>query len=337
MKYNFNELKEIVKSKMSLKRFTYTLGVVETSEKLAKIYNADIGEKSGDNPFLMIIGATFVVGAAKADDYYETTVAGIETGIKNLKDKKKKSEYIKIFKSKGKKAMLNAMAREFDGAGDGISDFSKKLFVIYGATDEIRSLYTEKRINAKGEVIDMLTLDKYMPEYMKDLWAAPQTSQNLNKISRYLGRELANKNYFSISKENREKYRTMAEPDLTINKEFYAFGKTRLYQSVYGSVKRLENGKYDVDITVMFQYTDRFEDVKNIDNSSVAKQGLNKEFEGGKSFSFKTEPKIITIKKQVNNLDEITGLLKNRLRNIDDNSEEGKDNIRADFYDSVVF
>ena len=213
----------------------------------------------------MIIGATFVVGAAKADDYYETTIAGIETGIKNLKDKKKKSEYIKIFKTKGKKAMLNAMAREFDGAGSGISDFSKKLFVIYGATDEIRSLYTEKRINAKGEVIDMLTLDKYMPEYMKDLWAAQQTSQNLNKISRYLGSELADKDYFSISKENREKYRTMAEPDLTINKEFYAFGKTRLYQSVYGSVKSLENGKYDVD------------------------------------------------------------------------SEEGKDNIRADFYDSVVF
>ena len=42
MKYNFNELKEIVKSKMSLKRFTHTLGVVEMSEKLAKMYNADI-------------------------------------------------------------------------------------------------------------------------------------------------------------------------------------------------------------------------------------------------------------------------------------------------------
>lgn len=42
MKYNFNELKEIVKSKMSLKRFTHTLGVVEMSEKLAKKYNADI-------------------------------------------------------------------------------------------------------------------------------------------------------------------------------------------------------------------------------------------------------------------------------------------------------
>ena len=42
MKYNFNELKEIVKSKMSFKRFTHTLGVVEMSEKLAKMYNADI-------------------------------------------------------------------------------------------------------------------------------------------------------------------------------------------------------------------------------------------------------------------------------------------------------
>ena len=42
MKYNFKELKEIVKSKMSLKRFTHTLGVVEMSEKLAKIHNADI-------------------------------------------------------------------------------------------------------------------------------------------------------------------------------------------------------------------------------------------------------------------------------------------------------
>ncbi|WP_339004615.1 bis(5'-nucleosyl)-tetraphosphatase (symmetrical) YqeK [Fusobacterium polymorphum] len=41
MKYNFKELKEIVKSKMGLKRFTHTLGVVEMSEKLAKKYNAD--------------------------------------------------------------------------------------------------------------------------------------------------------------------------------------------------------------------------------------------------------------------------------------------------------
>ena len=103
-----------------------------------------------------------------------------------------------------------------------------------------------------------------------------------------------------------------------------------MFQSTYGSVKKLENGKYDVDITVMFQYTDRFEDVKNINNSSIAKQGLNKEYEGGKGFSFRTEPKIVTIKKQVNSLDEISGLLENRLKNIDDESITGYSNIMGD-------
>ena len=39
MKYNFKELKEIAKSKMSLKRFTHTLGVVEMAEKLAMSAN----------------------------------------------------------------------------------------------------------------------------------------------------------------------------------------------------------------------------------------------------------------------------------------------------------
>lgn len=83
----------------------------------------------------------------------------------------------------------------------------------------------------------------------------------------------------------------------------------------------------------MFQYTDRFEDVKNINNSSRAKQGLNKEYEGGKIFSFETNPKIVTIKKQVDSLDEITGLLKNRLKGIDDNSELGKYNIKGVIHD----
>ena len=102
---------------------------------------------------------------------------------------------------------------------------------------------------------------------------------------------------------------------------------------VYVRIKYKKNGKYDVDITVMFQYTDRFEVVKNINNSSIAKQGLNKEFEGGKILSFETNPKIITIKKQVDSLDEITGLLKNRLKGIDDNSEMGQYNIKGIVYD----
>lgn len=42
MKYNFEELKDIVKSKMSNKRFAHTLGVVQMAEKLAIKYGADI-------------------------------------------------------------------------------------------------------------------------------------------------------------------------------------------------------------------------------------------------------------------------------------------------------
>ena len=42
MKYDFNQLKEIVKSKMSSKRFTHTLGVVEMAVKLADIYKTDV-------------------------------------------------------------------------------------------------------------------------------------------------------------------------------------------------------------------------------------------------------------------------------------------------------
>ena len=42
MRYNFEKLREIVKSKMSLKRFTHSLGVVEMAARLAKIYDADV-------------------------------------------------------------------------------------------------------------------------------------------------------------------------------------------------------------------------------------------------------------------------------------------------------
>lgn len=42
MIYNFEELKEIVKSKVSLKRFVHIMGVVDMAIKLAKINGADI-------------------------------------------------------------------------------------------------------------------------------------------------------------------------------------------------------------------------------------------------------------------------------------------------------
>lgn len=42
MNYDFEQLKELVKSKVSIKRFNHTMAVVDMSIKLAKIYNADI-------------------------------------------------------------------------------------------------------------------------------------------------------------------------------------------------------------------------------------------------------------------------------------------------------
>ncbi len=293
--------------------------------------NVDFGEHVGDDPATVtaiILIVTAAVGTAY--DVYTDTDKAIANGIENLKDKEKKSKYIKIFKTKGKEAMLTEMAKEFDGAGISISGLSKKLFVIYGATDEIRNLYIHKEKDKNNNDIDMFILDEYAPEYMEGLWAAPETSQNLTKVSNYWKDKLEGEDYFSISRENREAGATVAYPNLTGNREFFSFGNTKLFQSTYGSVKKLENGKYDVDITVMFQYTDRFEDVKNINNSSIAKQGLNKEYEGGKGFSFRTEPKIVTIKKQVNSLDEISGLLENRLKNIDDESIAGYSNIMGD-------
>ena len=291
----------------------------------------------GDDPAVataVIFGIAAIIGTGR-DIYrhYKITDGGIANGIENLKKEENKSRYRKILEEKGEKALLNEMTKEFDGAGNNISELSKLFFVIYGATDEIRNLFIEKRINSNGKAIDMLVLDTVAPEKVETLWVMPETSENVDKVTDYWKTKLLNRDSFSLTKDNREKNQTKANPDFTRNKEFYSFGNTTLFQSTYGSVTKLENGKYDVDITVMFQYIDRFEDVKNINNSSIAKQGLNKEYEGGKIFSFETNPKIVTIKKQVDSLDEITGLLKNRLKGIDDNSELGQYNIKGIVYD----
>ena len=56
---------------------------------------------------------------------------------------------------------------------------------------------------------------------------------------------------------------------------------------------------------------------------------MNKEFKGGKTFSFRTEPKRVTIKMEIDDLGEIRGLLENRLKGIDDNSNLGQYNIKG--------
>ncbi len=94
--------------------------------------------------------------------------------------------------------------------------------------------------------------------------------------------------------------------DFTKDREFYAFGATTLFQSTYGTITKTKDGKYDVNIKILFQYKDKFDDVKNINPLSNAKQDRKKEFKGGKGFYFETEVKEIEINKKVSNLNEIS-------------------------------
>lgn len=226
---------------------------------------------------------------------YNETVKDIELSIKATKDKNKK--HLELAERIGKDGLLNKMSKEYDELN--ISEVSKKMFVVYGGSDEIRKLYLQKEKNSKGKVVDMLILDDFIPKDMPDLWAAPQISRELRKIRKYWKKELSTKDSVTISYQNRVKDETVAYPNFTqkSSSKFYALGRTKLYQSTYGNIKRLENGKYDVAITVIFQYVDRFEDAKNINLFSNDGKNKNKEFKGGKGFSIKTKPKPVTIVK----------------------------------------
>ena len=282
--------------------------------------NADVGEKVGDVELIR-----------RGINGYNEAVKDIELSIEAIKDKNKK--YLEFAERIGKDGLLNEMSKEYDELN--ISEVSKKMFVVYGGSDEIRKLYLQKEKNSKGEVVDMLILDDFIPKDMPDLWAAPQTSRELRKIGKYWKKELSTKDSVTISYQNRVRDETAAYPNFTqkSSSKFYALGRTKLYQSTYGSIKRLENGKYDVAITVIFQYVDRFEDAKNINLFSNDGKNKNKEFKGGKGFSIKTKPKPVTIVKQMDDLSEIDGILLDRLRGINGDTKTEKYIIKDNNYD----
>ena len=282
--------------------------------------NANVGEKVGDVELIR-----------RGINGYNEAVKDIELSIEAIKDKNKK--YLEFAERIGKDGLLNEMSKEYDELN--ISEVSKKMFVVYGGSDEIRKLYLQKEKNSKGEVVDMLILDDFIPKDMPDLWAAPQTSRELRKIGKYWKKELSTKDSVTISYQNRVRDETAAYPNFTqkSSSKFYALGRTKLYQSTYGSIKRLENGKYDVAITVIFQYVDRFEDAKNINLFSNDGKNKNKEFKGGKGFSIKTKPKAVTIVKQMDDLSEIDGILLDRLRGINGDTKTEKYIIKDNNYD----
>ena len=99
-------------------------------------------------------------------------------------------------------------------------------------------------------------------------------------------------------------------------------GTTLLFQSTYGSVKKTKYDKYveyDVDIKVIFQYKDKFEDVKNVNPSRNATQNRGMEFEGGTPFNFRTELKEASVKGKFTNIKDIeTEIKKNMLKQLEE-------------------
>jgi len=285
--------------------------------------NVDFGENVGDNPFILAAAIGGIIGGASSYKYYKNTEAIIDTGIENVKNKENVEKYIKTFKAKGKLAMLDEMAKEFKNAG--FSNFSNKLFAIYGTTDEIRKIYLKKELDKESnKMADTLVLDKFFPEESKRLWKSDKTFENLYKVTYFWYDKVNQFGEYKIDYDNRERG-TRARPDFTWstkNSEFYALGTTLLFQSTYGSVKKTKYDKYveyDVDIKVIFQYKDKFEDAKNINPLQNATQNKGMEFEGGAPFNFRTELREVSVKGKFTNIKDIeTEIKKNMLKQLEE-------------------
>ena len=180
--------------------------------------------------------------------------------------------------------------------------------------------------NAKesNKMADTLVLDKFFPEETKKLWKSDKTFENLYKVTYFWYDKVNQFGEYKIDYDNRERS-TRARPDFTWNtknSEFYALGTTLLFQSTYGSVKKTKYDKYveyDVDIKVIFQYKDKFEDAKNINPLQNAAQNKGMEFEGGAPFNFRTELREVSVKGKFTNIKDIEiEIKKNMLKQLEE-------------------
>ena len=242
----------------------------------------------------------------------------MEKDFKILKDKENILKYKEIYQENlelgeyklnkeenernAKRSVVEEMSKEIS-TGTMISEVSKNLLSIYGASPEIRSLLLTNK-KEKNKIRKVLILDDVISEEkMQLLWARPNSTKNINKVVKFWKEKMKDNEKFTLEYDNREKSRNTL--NFTGDREFYAFGTTTLYQSTYGTVTKTEDGKYDVDIKVLFQYKDKFDDVKNINPLPDAKQERKKEFKGGKGFYIETEAKEIQIKQKFDSLDQL--------------------------------
>ena len=129
----------------------------------------------------------------------------------------------------------------------------------------------------------------------------------MNKIVNRWTDSIKGKNTSELGYKDRLKEHKIV--DFTLSKtEFTALGNTSLFTSSYGKI----NGGYNVNITVLIQYRDTFDDVKNI-LASGSQKNPRKELEGGNPFGMETRKKEIKINKTLKSLKEIENEVKRKL------------------------
>lgn len=237
-------------------------------------------------------------------------------------------KYKEIIDRKGKKKGLEAM--ELEGFSDikykWIGPFGKKLFALYGASDEIRKEYLVP-IKKTGEDTfykkrpwnkQKLIMDDYMPDEMYRLFNRKETTSLINlAVIKYWNKEMRNKEKTELSYDKRNSERKLIDFTLT-NSEFTALGHTNLFTSTYGKVEKIktkEGVKYKTNITVLIQYKDTFDDVGNV-LASGSQKSPRRELIGGIPFGIETRKKEIEINKTLSSLLEIKNEIKKALKKI---------------------
>ena len=103
----------------------------------------------------------------------------------------------------------------------------------------------------------------------------------MNKIVNRWTDSIKGKNTSELGYKDRLKEHKIV--DFTLSKtEFTALGNTSLFTSSYEKIKKI-NGGYNVNITVLIQYRDTFDDVKNI-LALGSQSNPRKELEGGNPY-----------------------------------------------------
>ena len=153
-------------------------------------------------------------------------------------------------------------------------------------------------------------MDDYMPDEMYRLFNDKATTSSMNKIIKRWENSMKNKNTIEIKDKDRLREHKIVDFTLS-NNEFTALGHTNLFTSSYGKIKRI-NGGYNVNITVLIQYRDTFDDVGNI-LASGSQKNPRKELKGGNPFGIETRKREIKINKTLKSLKEMENEVKTEL------------------------